>query len=272
MPFNIDLFRIKPGRDLDLSSWDTNETIGWDSEDRDGAEKATKKLNKKIEALQETLYAEGKQRLLFVLQAMDAGGKDGTIRAVFDRVNPAGVKTAAFKAPNKEELAHDYLWRIHQETPRKGEITIFNRSHYEDVLIVRVQGFAPRSVWSKRYDHIRNFEQMLADEGTRIVKIMLHISKDEQKERLQSRLDEPHKNWKFDAGDLQQREKWADYMAAFEDAVMKTSTDDAPWFVIPADRKWYRNLVISEILVQTLEDMNPQFPPAPPGLDKIEIV
>ena len=140
MPFNIDPFRIKPGRALDLSSWDTSETIGWDSEDRDGAEKTTKKLNKKIEALQETLYAEGKQRLLFVLQAMDAGGKDGTIRAVFDRVNPAGVKTAAFKAPNKEELAHDYLWRIHQETPRKGEITIFNRSHYEDVLVELPEG------------------------------------------------------------------------------------------------------------------------------------
>ncbi len=272
MSFNIEPFLIKPGQKLDLGEWDTRETIGWDSDDRDGAEKATKKLNKRIEELQETLYADGTKRLLFVLQAMDAGGKDGTIRAVFDGVNPAGVKIASFKAPSKEELAHDYLWRIHQQTPRKGEITIFNRSHYEDVLIVRVLDFAPKSVWSKRYNHIKNFEQMLVDEGTRIVKIMLHISKDEQKERLQARLDEPEKNWKFDKGDLQHREKWGEYMNAFEDAIMKTTTKDAPWFVIPADRKWYRNLVISEIVVQTLEDMNPQFPPAPPDIQGIEII
>ena len=271
MEFDIEPFRVKPGEPLDLSSWDTNETIGWDSEERDEAEKVTKRLNKKIEALQEALYAEGKQRMLFVLQAMDAGGKDGTIKHVFDKVNPAGVKVASFKAPSKLELAHDYLWRIHREAPQRGEITIFNRSHYEDVLIVRVFDYVPESVWSKRYDHIKNFEQMLVDEGTRIVKIMLHISKDEQKERLQSRLDEPDKNWKFDEGDLKHREHWQQYMTAFEDALTRTSTDDAPWFVVPADRKWYRNLVISEILVQTLEDMNPQYPPAP-DLAGIEIV
>lgn len=272
MPFDLDPFLIKPGQRLDLSSWDTRETIGWDPEDRDGAEKETKRLNKRIEALQETLYAEGRQKLLFVLQAMDAGGKDGTIRAVFDGVNPAGVKTASFKAPSKEELAHDYLWRIHRKTPRDGEITIFNRSHYEDVLIVRVLNLVGEEVWVKRYDHIKNFEQMLADEGTTIVKIMLHISKDEQKERLQARLDEPDKNWKFDVGDLKHRAKWAEYLQAFEDAIMRTTTQDAPWFVIPADRKWYRNLVVSEILVRTLERMNPQFPPAPEGLNEIEIV
>lgn len=264
MPFDIDRFRVKPGTELDLSSIDPQETPGWSADDREGAEKETKKLNKRIEELQEMLYASaGRKRLLFVLQAMDAGGKDGTIRHVFDGVNPAGVKVAPFVKPSKEELAHDFLWRIHHHVPAAGEITIFNRSHYEDVLVVRVMELVPEAVWSKRYEHIKNWEQMLADDGTTIIKVMLHISVDEQKERLQARLDDPTKHWKFDEGDLVHRAKWDEYMKAFEDALSKTSTADAPWFVVPANRKWYRNLAISEILVQTLEAMKLSYPESP---------
>ena len=258
----FDIAKLRVDGKVKLDEIDPQDTIEWNGE-REEAETLTLELNERLEALQELLYAEGKHKVLFVLQAMDAGGKDGTIRHVLDGVNPAGVKVAAFKAPSKKELAHDYLWRIHDQAPGKGEMVVFNRSHYEDVLIVRVMGFAPKDVWSKRYDHIKNFEQMLADEGTTIVKVMLHIDKDEQRERLQDRLDKPHKNWKFDSGDLIHREKWGDYMEAFEDAMAKTSTKDAPWYVVPANRKWYRNLAISEILVQTLEALNMEFPAAP---------
>ena len=210
------------------------------------------------------MYAHGKEKLLFVLQATDTGGKDGTIRAVFDRTNPQGVHIASFKKPTSQELAHDYLWRIHQHTPAAGNITIFNRSHYEDVLVVRVRDIVPEPRWRKRYEHIGNFEQMLADEGTTIVKIFLHISKDQQRERLQARIDEPAKHWKFEFGDLEERKLWDDYQAAFGDMVMETSTPDAPWFVVPANRKWYRNIVISQILVDTLEKLtSDEFPPNP---------
>ena len=267
--FDISKFRVDPSKDekdkLKLDKIDPQETVGWD-DDRAAAEARTAELNSRLEELQELLYAEGKHRVLVVLQAMDAGGKDGTIRHVLDGVNPQGVKVASFKAPSSKERAHDYLWRIHPHVPGDGELVVFNRSHYEDVLVVRVMDLAPKSVWSKRYDHIRNFEQLLVDEGTTIIKIMLHIDKDEQRGRLQDRLDEPNKNWKFDAGDLVHREKWADYMEAFEDALNRTSTPEAPWFVVPANRKWYRNMVISEILVQTLENLNMKFPPAPPNI------
>ena len=213
-----------------------------------------------MESQQELLYAEDKHKVLIVLQAMDAAGKDGTIRHVFDRVNPQGVKVASFKKPTGEELAHDYLWRIHEHTPATGEITIFNRSHYEDVLIVRVLGLVPEDRWQRRYAHIRAFEQLLADEGTTILKFYLHISKEEQRARLQARLDDPSKHWKFDVGDLAQRKLWNDYMAAYETAMSETSTDDAPWYVIPAEHKWYRNLVISRILVETFDSLNMAYP------------
>jgi PPK2 family polyphosphate:nucleotide phosphotransferase len=199
---------------------------------------------------------------------MDSGGKDGVIRRVFDGVNPQGVRVAAFKVPTPIELDHDYLWRIHQQTPSKGEIVIFNRSHYEDVLVVRVKNLAPESVWSKRYDHINNFEQMLVDEGTTILKFFLHISFEEQRERLLSRIDEPEKNWKFNPGDLNERKLWDEYMKAYEDAIEKTSTPRAPWYVIPADKKWYRDLVISTILVECLEDLEMKFPDASTDLDQ----
>ncbi len=228
-------------------------------------------LNAELEQLQELMYAEGKQRLLIVLQAMDSGGKDGTIRHVFEGVNPQGVKVASFKKPSAKELAHDYLWRIHSEVPGNGEITIFNRSHYEDVLVVRVHDIVPQEKWSKRYEHINNFEKMLADEGTTILKFYLNISKDEQKERLQARLDEPHKNWKFTKADVKERAYWDQYTEAFEAMLSKTSTAHAPWFVIPANRKWYRNLVISQIIIDTLKGLNMQYPAAEDGLDEVVI-
>ena len=228
-------------------------------------------LNDRLEELQELLWAQGTERVLVVLQAMDAGGKDGTIKHVFDGVNPSGVKVASFKKPSAEELAHDYLWRIHDQVPADGELVIFNRSHYEDVLVVRVENLVPREQWERRYDHIRNFEQMLADEGTTIVKLFLHISKDEQRERLQDRLDRPEKHWKFDPADLGPRSKWAEYQQAFEAALSRTSTASAPWYVIPANRKWFRNLVISEILVQTLQGLDMTFPEAPADIATMSI-
>ncbi|NND12900.1 MAG: polyphosphate kinase 2 family protein [Acidimicrobiia bacterium] len=250
-------YRVQPGTNLDLEAIDPGEHEGLT---RQSAKAETKALNKRLEELQELLYAEDKHKILVVLQAMDAGGKDGTIRKVFEHVNPQGVKVASFKKPTSEELAHDYLWRIHKHTPGTGMMTIFNRSHYEDVLVVRVWDIVPEARWSKRYDHIVNFEQMLADEGTTIVKFYLHIDKEEQKARLQARLDNPNKHWKFDVGDLDQRSRWDDYMAAFEDAISRTSTGDNPWYVVPANHKWYRDLVISRIMVATLEGLNMSYP------------
>ena len=225
----------------------------------------------RMHELQERLYAESTKALLVVLQATDAGGKDGTIEAVFRGVNPQGVQVASFKAPTHEELAHDFLWRIHREVPRKGEVGVFNRSHYEDVLVVRVRELVPEDVWRKRYQHIRDFEQSLVESGTTVVKLMLHISKDEQRQRLQARLDDPAKHWKFNAADLEERERWDDHRIAFEEAITETSTPDAPWYVIPADRKWYRNWIVLRILLETLEEMDPQFPPPADGLDGIVI-
>ncbi len=275
--FDITQLRVHPDTAFDLSAVDPQSTPGWtddqygDEDPKDAGKERIKELNDRLEALQELLYAEGRRRVLVVLQAMDAGGKDGTIRHVFDGVNPSGVRAPSFKKPSKNELAHDYLWRVHAQVPKDGEIVIFNRSHYEDVLVVRVLDLVPEERWRKRYRHIREFEQMLVDEGTTIVKLYLHISKDEQKERLQARLDEPDKNWKFERGDLDMRARWDDFMAAFEDALSETSTDDAPWYVIPANRKWYRNIAALEILVQTLESLEMTHPPAHPDLASITI-
>ncbi len=240
-------------------------------DDKESAASKLLTLQEKMEVLQERLYAEGKQSLLIVLQAMDAAGKDGTIEKVFDGVNPQGVRVTSFKAPTPEDLAHDFLWRIHQHTPPKGYIGIFNRSHYEDVLVVRVNNLVPEKVWQKRYEHINDFEQVLAENGTRILKFFLHISKAEQKERLQARLDDPEKRWKFSMGDLPVREQWDDYMKAYEVLLTKCNTSYAPWHIVPANKKWYRNLVVTETLVKTLEEMNPQYPPAEPGLENVVI-
>ena len=253
----MDEYRAKPGTKVELAQIDPADTAVYT---KATAKAETKALNKRLEDLQELLYAEGKHKVLVVLQAMDAGGKDGTIRKVFEHVNPQGVKVASFKKPTSKELAHDYLWRIHRHTPGSGEITIFNRSHYEDVLVVRVWDIVPEERWSRRFDHIVNWEQMLVDEGTTILKFYLHIDKDEQKSRLQARLDNPDKHWKFDVGDLEQRERWSDYMAAFEDVINRTSTEQSPWYVIPANHKWYRDLVITSVVVQTLEGLGMSYP------------
>jgi PPK2 family polyphosphate:nucleotide phosphotransferase len=263
-------YLVKPDTKVNLSKIDPSDTGDFKS----GKESALiefQKLNAKLEALQELLYAEHKHKVLIVLQAMDAGGKDGTIRRVFDSVNPAGVRVASFKAPTAEELDHDYLWRIHKQTPAKGEMVIFNRSHYEDVLVVRVHNYVPPEVWKKRFDQINEFERTLAESGTTILKFYLHIDLDEQKERLQARLDDPTKRWKFRLGDLDERKLWGDYMEAFEDVLSKTSTDYAPWHIIPANRKWYRDLVISSILVETLENLKMKYPESEENLDGVVI-
>ena len=250
---------VEPGKKIKLADIDPQDTGDFKSGKEDGL-KEIAKLNEKLQELQELLYAEGKHKVLVVLQAMDTGGKDGAIRRVFDGVNPQGVKVASFKVPTPEEMAHDYLWRVHKVAPANGELVIFNRSHYEDVLVVRVHNYVPKEVWSKRYEQINAFEKLLAENGTTILKFFLHISKDEQKERLQARLDDPSKHWKFSVGDLAERKLWDDYQAAYEDALNKTSTEHAPWVVVPADRKWYRDLVISKVLVETLEGLNMKFP------------
>jgi PPK2 family polyphosphate:nucleotide phosphotransferase len=240
--------------------------------DKKATEAASFELNQQLAELQERLWAENERSLLVVLQAIDAGGKDGAIRKVFGGVNPQGCRVTSFKAPSDDELAHDFLWRVHQATPRKGEIGIFNRSHYEDVLIVRVHDIVPKKVWSKRYAAINAFESHLAASGTTIVKFFLHISKDEQAERFRKRLENPEKNWKFRRADLEEREHWDDYQEAFEDALSKTSTKDAPWYVIPADHKWYRDWALLSVLVETLQRMDPQYPPPDPDLTGIVVV
>ncbi|MGQ9554896.1 MAG: polyphosphate kinase 2 family protein [Anaerolineae bacterium] len=210
--------------------------------------------------LQELLYAEHKHSILIVLQAMDTAGKDGTIRHVMSGVNPQGCSVTAFKAPTPEELDHDYLWRVHKAVPPKGMIGIFNRSYYEDVLIVRVHKLVPEKVWRQRYEQINRFEEYLADNGTTILKFYLHISKEEQKKRLQERLDDPRKRWKFALGDLAERKLWPDYMQAYEDMLNRTSTDWAPWYLVPANNKWYRNLVVARTIVQTLRKLDMRYP------------
>jgi PPK2 family polyphosphate:nucleotide phosphotransferase len=262
----VDRYRVKPGGRVDLREWDPNDKSVFPVGKKEGR-KWLLEINQRLEELQELLYAEHRHKVLIVLQAMDTGGKDGVIRHVFEGVNPQGVRVASFKKPTPEELDHDFLWRVHKRVPAKGEIVIFNRSHYEDVLVVRVHNLVPEAIWSKRYDHINSFERMLADEGTTILKFFLHIDLDEQKERLQARLDEPHKRWKFDPEDLEKRKLWPEYMKAYEDAIGKTSADWAPWYIVPANRKWYRNLMVGTVITETLEDLNlcypePEFDPA----------
>ncbi len=261
-------FLVPPGSHVRLGKIDTSADGGFD---KATAAARTARLNSRLEELQELLYAQSRHRVLIVLQAMDGGGKDGTIRHVFDGVNPAGVRVASFKQPTDKELAHDYLWRIHPHVPSNGEVVIFNRSHYEDVLVVRVADLVPEQQWRRRYRHIVDFERLLADEGTTILKFFLHISRAEQKERFQARLDDPTKHWKFSLGDLPVRERWDEYQQAYEDTLNETSTDHAPWFVIPADRKWYRDLVISEILVEALESLDMSYPKPAQDLTKVVI-
>lgn len=265
----MDTYRIQEGDSPNLQSVDHRDISAFPTLSKKTALPVLIKMRRELAELQRVMWADGSHALLVVLQAMDTGGKDGTIRKVFTGVNPQGVDVTGFGVPSDEEMAHDYLWRIHQNTPAKGRIAVFNRSHYEDVLIVRVNNLVPEERWSKRYEHIRSFEQLLADEGTTIVKIMLHISPDEQKERLQARLTDPAKNYKFNPDDLDARKQWDEYMAAYETAIAKTSTKHAPWFVVPADRKWYRNLVVAEILIETLKGLKLEYPVSDHDLSKV---
>jgi len=266
----MDRYLVKKDQKIRLKDIDPNDVGKYDGE-KDAGLELLGELNQDLEKLQELLYAEHKHRVLIVLQGMDTSGKDGVISHVFEGVNPQGVRVASFKVPTPEEMDHDYLWRVHKQTPGKGELVIFNRSHYEDVLVVRVHNLAPEAVWSKRYDQIKAFEKQLAQEGTIILKFFLHIDKDEQKERLQARLDDPSKIWKFNTGDLKERALWDQYMAAYEDAINKTSTDEAPWYVVPANKKWFRNLVIASVLVDALKALDMHYPQPAEDLSKVVI-
>jgi len=267
----MDKYLIKPDKKIKLSEWNTRETSLWEKNKED-AKSELIKINEEVEKLQELLFAEKKHKLLIVLQAMDTGGKDGVIRSVFEGVNPSGVRVASFKVPTQIELEHDYLWRIHQQTPAKGEIVIFNRSHYEDVLVVRVHNLVEKEIWSARYDQINAFEKILFEEGTTIIKFFLHISKDEQKERLQERIDIPEKRWKFSSGDLKERTLWDDYQKAYEDVLQKTSTNYAPWYLIPSDRNWYRDYLIGTILLEKLKSLKMKYPTPEEGIEKIKVI
>jgi PPK2 family polyphosphate:nucleotide phosphotransferase len=262
-------YRARPGQKHNLSKVSTDST--GDFADKQDAAAITDKNLKRLAKLQELLYAEGKHAVLIVVQAMDTGGKDGAIEHVFSSVNPQGCTVTSFKQPTHLELRHDFLWRIHQAVPPKGMIGIFNRSHYESLLVERVHDLVPKKVWSKRFDRINEFEKMLTDEGTTILKFFLHISKDEQKKRLQARLDDRKRHWKFDPNDLAERKRWDDYQQAYEDVLRKCSTHDAPWYIVPSDHKWFRNWMLSDTIVKAIEALDMKYPPAPPGLDEIKI-
>jgi len=263
--------QIPPAHTVNLNEFPTRDEKLYPISKSEGKKLFEKQLEE-IDELQTRLYAEAKHRFLVVIQAMDTGGKDGTIRNVFNPMDPQGIKVHSFKRPSKEELAHDFLWRIHDHVPANGETAVFNRSHYEDIVAVRARNIYPQERWSKRYEHVVNFEKMLADEGTKIVKIFLHISKDEQKQRLQARLDEPTKNWKFNPGDLDDRKLWEDYMHIYSDVIAKTSTQQNPWFVVPADRKWYRNLIVSRIIIDALNSLDMQYPSIDFDPESMEVV
>jgi PPK2 family polyphosphate:nucleotide phosphotransferase len=252
--------RVEPGKKVSLDDIDADAQGPFSGKDDPRVAVELAERLKRLAELQERLYAESQRSLLVVLQAMDTAGKDGVLRHVVGPLDSRGVNVISFKAPNSEEASHDFLWRVHRHTPRKGAMAFFNRSHYEDVLVPRVQRLVPKSVWSARYEHINAFEAHLHDAGTRVIKLFLHISRDEQKRRLEERLSDPEKHWKFDPADLTARTQWDEYMAAYEDALSKCSTEQAPWFVVSANRKWYRNLAVAYVLEKTLEDMDPQFP------------
>lgn len=259
----IDEFRARPGlrlRDKDARA------------DRKGNADALDRMLAEISDLQEMLYAERQRKLLIVLQGTDTAGKDGTVRTLFSRVSPMGLRATGFKAPTEIEAAHDFLWRIHREVPKAGEIAVFNRSHYEDVLITRVLGMITPAECKRRYAQIRDFERMLAESGTTILKLFLHISKDEQRERLQARVDDPHKHWKFDSEDLKHRELWKDYQKAYADAITETDTGHAPWYVVPADSKSYRNEIVARLLLETLKGMRLDWPPPDKRLLKLKVL
>src|SRR5579871_4144961 len=266
--FRKDLI-VKPGHRVKLSKYDPEETLGWDKGGK--AKDSTEKAVEKIDKLQYRLYAEHKRALLIVLQGIDAAGKDGTIRHVMSGVNPQGCSVTSFKKPSSEEMAHDFLWRIHKAIPEYGNIGIFNRSHYEDVLVVRVHKMVPEEVWSERYEQINQFEELLEDNNVKILKFFLHISKAEQKKRFEERVDDPDRNWKISEADFAERQYWDQYMDAYEDALSRCSTETAPWYVIPSNKKWFRNLAISHIIAETLDEMHMKFPKPSVDVKKIKI-
>ncbi|MFK7852040.1 MAG: PPK2 family polyphosphate kinase [Akkermansiaceae bacterium] len=255
-----DRYLVEPGSKVDLGKIDPNERELYKGEGKEDSYQAFDQLQEELKLLQRVLYAQDKHRVLVVIQAMDTGGKDGCIKSVFSRIDPQGINVRSFKKPNERELARDFLWRIHDRVPRNGQLVIFNRSHYEDIIAVKVKKIFGDKVWKQRFQHVIDFERMLAEEGTTIVKIYLHISKDEQKERLLSRLENPDKHWKFNPDDLKDRALWPKFMETYEDVLSKTSKDHAPWYVIPANRKWYRNLVVARIMVDTLKSLDMSFP------------
>ena len=266
----MERYRIPEGQKVRLSDWDPADTSGFKGKKKDGLEELSS-LRETLDPLQEKLYAEHKHKVLVVLQGIDTSGKDGTIRRVFEGVNPQGVRVARFREPTPEELDHDFLWRVHKQVPGRGEIVIFNRSHYEGVLVERVHKLVSKDVWRRRYGQINDFEKLLSEDGTTILKFYLHIDKDEQKQRLQDRLDEADKHWKFNPADLKERKWWDVYMQAYQDVLSKTSTSWAPWYIVPANHKWYRNLVVANTLVETLKGLDMHYPQAVDDLDKIKI-
>lgn len=265
----IDHLRVRPGEAAGLASRDTRDDLGL--EDKDAGHDLRDDLVERLGELQERLWAENQRALLLVLQGMDTAGKDGTIRRVTTGINPQGVRVEGFKAPSENERERDYLWRLHQVVPRRGEIGIFNRSQYEDVVTTQVLGIIDAEHAERRMHHVVEWERLLVEEGTAVVKVWLHISHEEQKERLQARLDDPSKHWKFDPGDLDTRESWDRYHELYEEAISATSTDHAPWFVVPADRKWVRDVAVARILVDALEAMDPQVPPPSADLHDLEV-
>jgi PPK2 family polyphosphate:nucleotide phosphotransferase len=269
-PTHLAAYGVRPGAGLSLSDRSPQDSRAFAGTQVE-AKELLERLSRRLEELQELLWANRRHKLLLILQGMDTSGKDGTIRHVFRGVDPLGVRVASFKAPTADELARDFLWRVHREVPAAGEIGIFNRSHYEDVLVVRVRKLQPPSVWKARYAQINEFESLLASTGTVIRKCFLHLSREEQRQRLQARLDDPAKRWKFRCGDLEERALWDEYQRAYEEALERTSTAAAPWYVVPADRKWYRNLVVASLLIQALEGLEMTPPPADPDLDGVVV-
>ncbi len=249
---------FKPGSELKLADIPTR--IDQDEVDKEEAKKQIADNARDMADLARCLYAENKRSILLVLQGMDTAGKDGTIRAVMRGLNPRSCQVVSFKKPSEVELDHDFLWRIHQHTPRRGNIGIFNRSHYEDVLVVRVRDLVPKNVWKERYELINDFEKLLTENGTIVLKCFLHVSKEEQRERLQARIDEPKSRWKFNPADLAERKLWSDYQEAYEDALIKCNTKVAPWYIVPSDQKWYRNLVVSNLVYDTMKELSPKYP------------
>ena len=264
----IDALRVEPGTSARLRERDPSDTLGLEKED---GKHRLGELHDRLDFLQQRLYAEGRRSVLLVLQGIDGSGKDGVIRRVFGGLNPQGCRVASFKAPSPSELAHDYLWRVHAVTPRRGEIGVFNRSHYEDVVTVRVHQLAAEDIWRRRTGHIREWERLLVDEGTSVVKVFLNVSREEQRRRLQERIDDPEKRWKFRLGDLDVRKRFDDYVEGYEQAISETSTEWAPWYVVPADRNWVKALAVGELLLSALEQIDPQLPEAEPGIAGLRV-